>query len=168
MRSFGDDTDLDHAQRSALEALGWSAPDGIDRPAWSCDGPLAEVEALVAMAIGTLRHVFDVVDPGFLEVKPCSPPSRDPRERRRPGHAPGRSRGRRRRRLRRPDRRRSGPGFPTTTEEMAALLVRVMRSTYGDDIARDQDGDFPVWTGTVPVWITPLGEHRPCGSSATS
>ena len=161
---LGDDTDLDDAQRSALEALGWSAPDGIDRPTWWCDGPLVEVEALVAMAIGTLRHVFDVVDPGFLEVEPLLAPRAatagtdvDPAVDPGDEHAVE-------------DDGDDGSedqtdvdlvlGFPTTTEEMAELLVRVMRSTYGDDIARDQDGDFPVWTGTVPVWITPLGERR--------
>ena len=153
-----DDTGPGAAQRAALQALGWSAPDGVDRPTWWCDGPVAEAEALVAMVVGTLRHVFDVVDPGFLEVEPVlapgslapTDPSQDDRDDRDDDDQD--------------DDDQSDDdlvlGFPTTTEEIAGLLVRVMRSTYGDDIARDQDGDFPVWTGTVPVWITPLGERR--------
>ncbi len=51
-------------------------------------------------------------------------------------------------------------GFPTTTEELAALVVRVMEGTYGDNVVRDGDGDFAIWTGTVPLWITPMGGRR--------
>ncbi|GAB3655876.1 hypothetical protein GCM10027596_09410 [Nocardioides korecus] len=135
---LADDDDLDEVQRAGLLALGWSAPDGVDHPTWWCDVEIGELDAVLSLVTSTLRGVFDVVDPAFLDVAPRPVPAAVAEE----------------------DHDDLVLGFPTTTGELAALVTQVLEGAYGDGIARDADGDFPIWTGTVPVWITAMGPRR--------
>ncbi|MCW2866198.1 MAG: hypothetical protein JWR20_386 [Marmoricola sp.] len=133
-----DDDALDEVQRAALLALGWSAPDGVDHPTWWCDVEIGELDAVLSLVTSTLRGVFDVVDPAFLDVAPHPVPVAAAE----------------------PDPDDLVLGFPTTTGEMAVLVTQVLQGAYGEGIVRDADGDFPIWTGTVPVWITAMGPRR--------
>ena len=135
---LADDGDLDEVQRAGLLALGWSAPDGVDHPTWWCDVEIGELHAVLSLVTSTLRGVFDVVDPAFLHVAPRPVPADVTEE----------------------GRDDLVLGFPTTTGELAALVTQVLQGAYGDGIVRDGDGDFPIWTGTVPVWITAMGQRR--------
>lgn len=130
--------DRDHLfsaeQQRALTALGWEAPDHVDHPAWWIGGLLDDAESLCRVLADTWRSVFGVLHPGFLEVvDPGAPP---------------------------PETGVDDVAQPDSREALVELVAASLVPTYGPDVKRDDDGDFPVFTGVVPVWIRVL-QDRP-------
>ena len=120
-------------QQRGLSALGWEAPDHVDHPAWWIGGLLEDADALCRVLADTWRSVFGVLHPGFLEVVD-------------PGVAP--------------DPAEPDVLQPDSRESLLELVALSLVPTYGHDVKRDDDGDFPVFTGVVPVWIRVL-QDRP-------
>ena len=44
-------------------------------------------------------------------------------------------------------------GFPESYDELVELVSQALAQVYGEDLIRDEDGDFPINTGTVPIWV---------------
>ncbi|ROR90143.1 T3SS (YopN, CesT) and YbjN peptide-binding chaperone 1 [Nocardioides aurantiacus] len=130
----GPATRVPRAVEPALVALGWEAPDHLAHPAWWCGALVDDLPALCAVLADTLRMALGVVHPDFL-------------------HEAG-----------------SGPGDPGWLGEVAReagsrgelldMVAQALAPSYGPEVKRDDEGDFPVFTGVVPIWIRVL-EDRP-------
>lgn len=131
---------LDADQHETLQALGWSPPDGEHRPNWWCDVPREQVDLLRSMVSETFQLVFSVVHPQFLEST-------------RPGVVCE-------------DEAAAEPepplvlGFPESSDGLVDLIERALTPVFGPEIQRDPDGDFPICTGVVPLWIR-VHDDRP-------
>jgi hypothetical protein len=105
--------------------------------------PSDEVEVLVAMVSGALRYVYAVEHPAFLAGE-------ERVGKRLIGSRPPRG-------VEAEDDEEHEPdivmGFPSGVEELVEMIEQTLRPTYGPDVVRDDDGDFPILTGLVPVWI---------------
>ena len=120
----------------AAAALGWAPPEAPEEtPCWGASIPSDEVELLVGMVSGALRYVYGVADPAFLAGE-------KPRARKPIPPRPG---------------RHTEPGvvlaFPSSSEELASLIEQALDPQYGPDVVRDDDGDFPISAGAVPLWV---------------
>ena len=137
---IGLSADLDF---SAVEALGWLPPeDPEEDPFWGVVLPYDELEVLVGMVSSTLRYVFGVADPAFvagvMEQAAALPPrpsdGAEDESDEECDHEPV-------------------IGFPHSSEELVEMVERTLEVSYGTDLIRDSDGDFPIHTGVVPLWV---------------
>lgn len=44
-------------------------------------------------------------------------------------------------------------GFPSGVEELVEMIEQTLSKTYGAEVVREDDGDFPIYTGQVPLWV---------------
>lgn len=123
-------------------ALGWLPPqEPEESPCWGVTVPFDEVELLVGMVSGALRFVYGVADPAFLARE--APRARKPIPPKPPRDADG-------------DADDDPPlvmGFPRNPEELVELVEQTLATTCGPDVVRDDDGDFPIMAGAVPLWV---------------
>lgn len=119
----------------SLAALGWEAPDGLAHPAWWCGGPVDDLDPWCAVLTDTLRMALGVVHPDFLDEETA--PGPDDAGWRGDGVA-----------------REAG-----SRDELLDLVAQALAPSYGPEVKRDEEGDFPVFTGVVPIWIRVLGDR---------
>ncbi|KQT94145.1 hypothetical protein ASG49_04335 [Marmoricola sp. Leaf446] len=117
-----------------LVSLGWEAPDHLAHPAWWCGALVDDLSALCTVLADTLRMAFGVVHPDFLVEA---------------GSGPGDAGW-----LAEVAREAGSRG------ELLELVAQALAPSYGPEVRRDDEGDFPVFTGVVPIWIRVL-EDRP-------
>lgn len=123
---------------AVVEVLGWHPPDE-DEPGslWGMTLPVAEAEVLAGMVSGALRYVFDVADPVFVAENlpgPASVPS--------PAVDHGEA-----------AEAAEVIGYPSCFDELVDLVERALAVNYGPEIVRDDDGDYPIRAGVVPLWV---------------
>lgn len=156
---------LDEAAEETLLAQGWSAPTylpGEESDAgsslWHLDLPAGELERGAWLLVRTLREVYSVVHPAFLD---SSALDLDGLQARRP--LP-----RRRRDSEDPvglaDRRAAVDALPVVRPEDAEHLARLVRETVealGEEVDDDEDGDL-LWTcGEASLAYVHVDEERP-------
>lgn len=142
---------LDDVQQEALLALGWSeSVHGTGE--WWCLVPAEEAPVVVSMVAATFRRVFGVADPSFLASDRLWPSdgsedtsTGDPGGLEESTGGGGDSEG-------------DGDveaviGLPDDYDHLVEMVRRSLAPVYGDDLVRDDDGDFPISTGTVPLWV---------------
>ena len=128
-----------------LEALGWHPPKRPEEsPFWSVTMPFDEAEVLAGMVSGTLRYVFGIADPAFLagvEARTVpQPPSHEscgPAEDADVDDGP----------------RPTLIGFPDDAADLVRMVEQALEVAYGPDLVRDDDGDYPIGGGAVPIWV---------------
>ena len=155
-----------------LAALGWLPPESPeDAPFWQVALPSAEIEVFAAMTSGVLRHVFGVTDPAFLVdnmglsgaadlpgsacvVDTAAAAGGDEvADARRDDGSQGASA---------EDADQERPtiiGLPDDAEDLLRMVEQAL-GVYGQDVKRDDDGDFPIRGGAVPIWVR-VCEHSP-------
>lgn len=124
---------LDKVQRRALRALGWQRPDD-DHPNFWVDVRRDEVELLRTMAVGALRQALGVVHPRFLSwVADGTPTSEDQ------------------------DVFEHELGFPSDAAELRTMVTATVGHHLGlETVKTDDDGDIPISSGKVPLWVRVL------------
>lgn len=118
----------------ALRALGWEPPDHLAHPAWWCGTLEDELPTWCTTLADTLRMALGVVHPDFLAEAGSGPAD--------PGWLDDVA-------------REAG-----SREELLVMVTEALAPSYGPEVKRDEEGDFPVFTGVVPIWIRVL-EDRP-------
>ncbi len=119
----------------ALAALGWEAPDDLAHPAWWCGGPVDDLAPWCAVLTDTFRMALGVVHPDFLEETAATGPD---------------------------DVGWRGAGVAReagSREELLDMVAEALAPSYGPEVKRDDEGDFPVFTGVVPIWIRVLDDR---------
>jgi len=153
---------LDEAAEEALRGLGWSPPthlpgeEGADGSAnWHLDLPLHDLERGAWLLVRTLREVYVVVHPAFLDssaldldglrarrpLPPRPPEIRDPAE-----------------------RRAAVDALPVVRPDDAEHLARLVRETVealGEDVDDDEDGDLLWACGAASLAYVHVDEERP-------
>ncbi len=134
---------IDADQESALVALGWQQPPDVESPNWWCDVPRDEVDVALTMVTAAFRQVFGVVHPDFLVSDRLWPDDGaeaaedEPADVEDPAdcdHAPV-------------------MGFPDDYDDLVRMVSQTLAQVCDDDVVRDDDGDFPIGTDTVPMWV---------------
>ncbi len=134
---------LSPEQERRLTAIGWEAPTfgRDDEPdAGSAnfyfDGPTSRAELLASMTVETVRSVFDVPHPSFLESAEVGGPTRVSQD-------AG------------PEQRRTPDGLvsPDTAEEFRALVDAVLEDELGETPQHDENGDVPIRLGSAIVFV---------------
>lgn len=123
---------LDAVQRRALQALGWKRPDD-QHPNWWVEVERDRLEVLQTMVLGALRQALGVMHPKFLCWEAAAETD-------------------------------SGAdgfpyefGFPTTREELCTMVNATVALHLGvGEIATDDDGDIPIRTRKIPLWVRVL------------
>ena len=153
---------LDEVAEEALCALGWSPPtylpgeEGADGSAnWHLDLPVHDLERGAWLLVRTLREVYGVVHPAFLDssaldldgLRARRPLPPRPREARDPA-----------------ERRAAVDALPVVRPDDAEHLARLVRETVaalGEEVDDDEDGDL-LWTcGEASVAYVHVDEERP-------
>ena len=137
---------LSPEQERRLTAIGWEAPTfGRDDEPDSgsanffFDGPTSRAELLASMTVETVRSVFDVPHPSFLEPGEVGGPARDDG----------------------PEPRRTTPEglvSPDTAEEFRALVDAVLADELGETPQHDENGDVPIRLGSAIVFVRTSAE----------
>jgi hypothetical protein len=149
--SSDDALTLDLNQENALAAIGWHLPSDPDHLSWWFEAVPAEAELLRSMVTETLRMVFGIVHPRFLESDRLWPTTGvEATEEIEAAEEGGEL--------------ESDPaptmGFPENVKELVGMVEETLKRYDGPDIVRDDDGDFSINTGVVPLWVRVL-DHGP-------
>jgi hypothetical protein len=122
---------LSEPRQQALAAMGWTPPaadPGGEFPEGSAnfiaDIPRTACPRLVEMILGTVRDVFGVPHPSFLEL-------------------PGVSRGALNSDLQSPDEQ----------TDLRTLVVQTLEAHFGQPVLPDEDGDIPIRSGSAMVFV---------------
>jgi hypothetical protein len=127
---------LGPVQEQALTALGWRRPDD-EHPNWWVDVERDRLEELVSMSAGALRQALGVVHPKFLRWQRALLEERSGED---GGSVPE-------------------IGFPSTREELRELVEATVAHHLGvEELVTDDDGDIPIESGRVPLWVQVLEE----------
>ncbi|HYO39586.1 MAG TPA: hypothetical protein VER39_08015 [Nocardioidaceae bacterium] len=133
-------------QENALVAVGWQRPAGGESPNWWFDVARDEVDLVLPMVTATFRQVFGVLHPRVLVSERLLPSDGggddDVEDQAHSSRALGGGVG-----------AEALTGYPQGHDELVDLVSRTLEQLYGDDLVRDEDGDFAISTGTVPVWV---------------
>ena len=137
---------MDVDQENALVAIGWQRPGDDESPNWWLDVTREEVDVVLTMMTAAFRQVFGVVHPKFLVSERLSLSDGAVDEGVTEGIGSGLTPG---------TDEDAVPvmGFPDDYDELVNLVCRALATIYGDDLVRDDDGDFSISTGTVPIWV---------------
>jgi hypothetical protein len=129
---------LDAVQKRTLRALGWQRPDE-EHPNWWVDVERDQLELLRTMTVDALRQALGVVHPKFLAWG-GDPDVDDAGEE---------------------DAFEHELGFPESPQELRDLVDATIARHLGMDLGeleKDDDGDIPIVSGKVPLWIRVLDE----------
>jgi hypothetical protein len=137
---------MDGDQQDALVAIGWQQPCDVESPNWWVDVTREQVEVILTMVTAAFRKVFGVVHPKFLVSERLSSSDAAEDDGSDGSTCTGSA----------PDADEDAEpviGLPHDHDELVKLVCRALATVYGADLVRDGDGDFPISTGTVPIWV---------------
>ncbi|HEX3611202.1 MAG TPA: hypothetical protein VHU88_05900 [Sporichthyaceae bacterium] len=122
---------LSEARQTALVAIGWTAPaedPGGEFPEGSAnfvaEVPRSASAHLVTMTLATIRDVFDVPHPSFLELPGFDRPHRD-----------------------------ETPRAAVAQADLRAAVEETLAAYFDHPIVHDEDGDIPIHSGSAMVFV---------------
>lgn len=123
---------LSEAQQRTLTAIGWDRPtvavdeSGAESANFGVDLPCSAAGRLADMTVATIRAVFDVPHPSFLEIAGAPEPEFDDL----------------------PD----GPS-PKGPEDLRRRVEALLAERFDQPVLRDADGDIPIRSGSAMVFV---------------
>ncbi|MGQ0624810.1 MAG: T3SS (YopN, CesT) and YbjN peptide-binding chaperone 1 [Sporichthyaceae bacterium] len=123
---------LSEAQQRTLTAIGWNRPtaavdeSGAESANFGVDLPHSAASRLADMTVATIRAVFDVPHPSFLEIAGAPEPEIDDQ----------------------PD----GPS-PKGPDDLRRRVEALLAERFDAPVLRDADGDIPIRSGSAMVFV---------------
>jgi hypothetical protein len=122
---------LSDARRQALITIGWTPPaddPGGEFPEGSANFvvelPRRAGKRLVAMTVSTIREVFDVPHPSFLEQPQLARPARTP-----------------------------APAQADPPQDLRSRVEETLSAWFDHPVSHDEDGDIPIRSGSAMVFV---------------
>ncbi|MGQ0629993.1 MAG: T3SS (YopN, CesT) and YbjN peptide-binding chaperone 1 [Sporichthyaceae bacterium] len=123
---------LSETQQRTLAAIGWDRPSGtVDESGeesanFGVDLPRSAAGRLADMTVATIRAVFDVPHPSFLEMAGAAEPTADDS---------------------------SDGSSPTGPDDLRRRVEALLAERFDQPVLRDADGDIPIRSGSAMVFV---------------